>query len=450
MTRTNRQHVLNLADDGGAHVFEHDTAAASAVGSEYVAPDPQQPATYDAAASPRVPAPGQGTGDTYATPGFGDPPIPIVMMNPAFGGGGGGGEGGQTASPSANIRQMNDKSRTDRKMHYGLLFGVAAAIGIAIYAAAAADSAGTSTGSVATTMAEESAADPALPALAARVQAMEASMTAQNAIIARLIRTNLEQASTIAALQDRATGHDAAITPLQANASGQETAIASLREAVTAIAGQDSASAITALQANASSQESAIASLSAGIAAATASAASAGVNFCGGVTLSSDAELEVLAPHLQACTGIFDLTVRSGVSNATALAAAFANLQLVATHITMNANPNLTSLGSAFSRLQSAGSISISSNPNLVSLGAAFPQLQTVVNRLQIASNPNLVSLGDAFPQLQTTGSLAVDNAPSNRRFFASANATLCPTTTNYENGPAQTACNAYCATAGC
>ena len=30
MTRTNRQHVLNLADDGGAHVFEHDTAAASA------------------------------------------------------------------------------------------------------------------------------------------------------------------------------------------------------------------------------------------------------------------------------------------------------------------------------------------------------------------------------------------------------------------------------------
>ena len=60
MTRTNRQHVLNLADDGGAHVFEHDTAAASAVGSEYVAPDPQQPATYilTSSTSSRGKAPG--------------------------------------------------------------------------------------------------------------------------------------------------------------------------------------------------------------------------------------------------------------------------------------------------------------------------------------------------------------------------------------------------------
>ena len=131
-TRTNRQQVLNLSGDGGAHAhYEYD---ATAEGS-YAAPDPRQPAAYDLARSTDYQLPQLGAGGMYATPGFGDvgeTPVPIIMMNPAFGNGGGGQDPGEFApSLSANASDAKKKARIDRKVHVGLAVGLAVAFAIA-------------------------------------------------------------------------------------------------------------------------------------------------------------------------------------------------------------------------------------------------------------------------------------------------------------------------------
>lgn len=103
-------------------------------------------------------------------------------------------------------------------MHYGLFLGLAAATGIAVFAA---------TRPAATAEPAEAPASPSAlgdapaeltaaadPTVAARLESLERRATVQDAMIARLNRTNLEQASTIVTLQANATWQETVIEGL--------------------------------------------------------------------------------------------------------------------------------------------------------------------------------------------------------------------------------------------
>ena len=252
----------------------------------------------------------------------------------------------------------------------------------------------------------------------------------------------------------------------------------------------DMRTTIAGLRTNATDQAAAL--------AVAVSATSTSTVLCDGFTIGHDNELELLAPHLRGCTTMRgDLNVQGGgVSNVTALAEAFTNLQLVSSSISITSTslstldgvfaalvtlggglmisrnhglatldrvfPSLTTVGpgsalqihennglgtfgDSFQALVTAPRVSILFNPNLVTLGGSFSALETVGNDLQFVGNTLLTTIGSSFGGMRSVGNLrwkfngytedvTTSNAAS-RSFCASAVAALCPTTTLHDHG---------------
>ena len=253
----------------------------------------------------------------------------------------------------------------------------------------------------------------------------------------------------------------------------------------------DQAATLAGLRTTATDQATAL--------AGAVSAASTSTVLCDGFTIGSDDELELLAPHLRGCTAIRgDLGLQNaGVSNATALAAAFANLRmvsggisimrtslstldgvfpvlaLVGSSLNIQTNhglstldgvfPSLTTIGpgsalqiwdnsglrtfgDSFQALVTAPRVTIGFCPILTTLGGSFSALETVGNDLQFIGNPLLTTIGSSFGSLRSVGNLqwkfngypesdSSSSSDGSRLFCASAVAALCPTTISYDFG---------------
>ena len=131
---------------------------------------------------------------------------------------------------------------------------------------------------------------------------------------------------------------------------------------------------IASLQANATEQAAAITRLQVD----ATDVAGPNLEICGTITITSDAEFNMMAPHTQNCVAMSNLFIRGGGGNATQLAAAFANLRMM------------------------MGRFEITNNPNITTLHGTFPQLQTVAGAVQIDLNPNLEGLDNEMKRFRS------------------------------------------------
>lgn len=99
------------------------------------------------------------------------------------------------------------------------------------------------------------------------------------------------------------------------------------------------------------------------------------------------------------------------ISNVTLLSEAFGNVQHITGHLHVR-KTDLTSLGTAFRRLQTVGrSLQINLNPNLTSLGVAFGNLTTIGTGVQFRHNSALATVRDtAFGSLESIGTVLLFN----------------------------------------
>ena len=261
------------------------------------------------------------------------------------------------------------------------------------------------------------------------VRTMAEQHLAQASAIAGQAGTIADQNATIASLQTT-------VATLMARMTAAETAIAVIETAVaegenvtaTVAASQEfQAAVIATLQTNVTA-----------VAVATALQSNVVADFCGpgDYDISSDTELELLAPHLHSCTAMRSLFIGSGISNTTALAEAFRNLRVVAHDLCIRGAINLATLDGVFPALRTVGgNLRISNNYLLATIGSSFGSLRSVGDTLMWWNNGQPPNMG---------------STAASRSFCASARAALCPTTNSRGFGNADDAtacCNTYCAT---